>query len=150
MEALLQMAGLKNLSTAELQRELDRRERGADKLLAKREKLMAQVEEIDAELAALGSMATGGSSRKGRRGRPARSATSTPKRRRAKNDISLPDAIAAAMDVRAVVSPQEAARLVKANGFKTTSKNFNMMVSNALAKDKRFKRLSRGQYERIA
>ena len=37
-----------------------------------------------------------------------------------------------------------------ANGFKTTSSRFNMMVSNTLAKDPRFKRVSRGQYERVS
>ncbi len=59
------------------------------------------------------------------------------------------DAIVAAMEVGAVVSPKEAAELVLTNGFQTTSKNFNMMVSNALAKDKRSKRQGPGQYERI-
>ena len=63
--------------------------------------------------------------------------------------MSLPEALVQACEVGAVVSPSEAAQLVQANGFKTTSKNFNMMVSNALAKDKRFKRIGRGQYERI-
>ena len=71
-------------------------------------------------------------------------------RRRARNDISLGDALAGAMEVRAVVSPAEAAELVRSNGYKTNARNFAMMVSNTLAKDKRFKRISRGQYERVA
>ena len=53
------------------------------------------------------------------------------------------------MDVRAVVSPKEAGALVLSNGYNTTSKTFNMMVSNALATDTRFKRIGRGQYERV-
>jgi len=133
-----------NLSTADLRRELDRRERGADKLLAKRDKLAKEIADVEAELAKLGAK-TG---RQGKRGRPTRSTSAGP-RRRAKNDVTLPDAIAQAMEVRAVISPKEAAQLVKKNGFQTNSKNFNMMISNALAKDARFKRVGRGQYERV-
>lgn len=135
---------LKSLSTAELLKELDRREKGAGKLEAQREKLLTEVGKIDAQLALLGVAAD----RPGKTGRPATVAPSG-KRTRARNAINLPDAIAMAMEIGAVVSPAEASDLVISNGFKTTSQRFNMMVSNALAKDKRFKRLSRGQYERI-
>jgi len=138
---------LKSLSTADLQKELERREKGAHKLEARRKKLLKELDAIEAELAHLGL----GVAKRGRRsGAAAASVAVGGKRRRAKNEMSLPDAICAAMEVRAVVSPKEAAELVRANGFKTTSKNFNMMVSNALAKDKRFKRIGRGQYERIS
>ena len=65
-------------------------------------------------------------------------------------EITLSDAMAMAVEVRATVTPTEVAQLVQANGYRSTSKNFAMMVANALAKDKRFRRLSRGQYERIA
>jgi len=138
---------LKSLSTSELRRELERREKNASKLQAKRDKLLQELNALDAELASLGGARgrSRGRSSTGRAG-PRASATG---RRRARNEMSLPDAIAHAMEVRAVVSPQEAAELVKKNGFKTTSKNFNMMVSNALSKDKRFRRVARGQYERI-
>ena len=64
--------------------------------------------------------------------------------------MTLGDALAHSMDIRAQVSPAEASQLVVANGYKTTSKHFNMMVSNTLAKDPRFKRVSRGQYERVS
>lgn len=130
---------LKSLSTAELQRELQRREKNAGKLLARREALVKELEAVEQEL----SFYEGSNDRRS-------SAGVNPVRRRAKNSMTLPDAICGAMEVRAVVSPKEAAELVRANGFKTTSKNFNMMVSNALAKDERFKRVGRGQYERIA
>lgn len=140
------MKQLSKLSTAELQRELARREKSVSKLYARRDGLMTQLREVEAEISALGGTAAprsvggggggGGARRGGGRGR-------------ARNEVSLPDAIAQAMEVGAQVSPKEAAGLVLANGYKTTSANFNMMVSNALAKDKRFKRLGRGQYERI-
>lgn len=133
---------LKKIDTAELQRELSRRSRNAEKLMAKRNRLAAELAEIDAELKALGQTPAPVRST-GRRG----GATG---RTRAKNDMPLADAIAAAMEVRAEVTPKEAAELVKSNGYQTTSKNFGMMVSNALAKDKRFKRISRGLYQRIA
>jgi hypothetical protein len=136
---------LKSLSTADLQRELERRQRGGDRLLAKRNKVLAQLAEIDKELAALGLSAGKLPSAPGR---SAASGTGS-KRRRAKNDMSLPDALVQACEIGAVVSPAEASDLVLANGFKTTSSRFNMMVSNALAKDKRFKRIGRGQYERV-
>lgn len=129
---------LKNMTTADLRRELERRTRNVGKLQRRRDKLVAEIAEIDAELAALGEAGND----------PAPAAAAGP-RRRARNAVSLPDAISAAMEIGAVVSPKEAADLVQANGYKTTSANFNMMVSNALAKDKRFKRLGRGQYERI-
>lgn len=133
---------LSRISTAQLQAELKRREKDVSKLEAKRAKLLAQLAVLDKEIAGLGGSAGGG------RGAGRRASTGTG-RKRAKNAMSLPDAIVAAMEVGAVVSPKEAAELVLTNGFQTTSKNFNMMVSNALAKDKRFKRQGRGQYERI-
>ncbi|RKY20353.1 MAG: hypothetical protein DRQ55_07915 [Planctomycetota bacterium] len=137
---------LKSLSTTELMRELERRQRGADRLLAKRDKVLAELANIDRELGALGL--SGDSKRSGAAatGAPPRAAGG--KRRRAKNAMSLPDALVQACEVGAVVSPAEASELVLANGFKTTSARFNMMVSNALAKDGRFKRIGRGQYER--
>ncbi len=139
---------LSSLTTAELQKELDRRQKGAQKLMARREKLLTELSDIDQELSFLGiaGQASAGDSAAKRRG-PVPGATTG--RRRAKNAMSLPDAICSAMEVRAVVSPKEAGELVRANGFQTTSQNFNMMVSNALAKDPRFNRVGRGQYERI-
>ncbi len=135
---------LKNLTVADLHKELARRERGAAKLQTKRARLAAEIAELDKELNALGVApgkpvaATGGS----------RGGTATP-RTRAKNEMSLPDAIADAMEVRSQITPKEAADLVKANGYKTNSKTFGVQVANALSKDVRFKRVERGVYERV-
>lgn len=143
---------LKSLSTADLQRELERRQRGADRLLQRRAKLLEELAAIDAELGELGMAPAGGMPGRARGKAKAGAATSaaprTGKRTRARNDVSLPDALVQACEIGAVVSPAEASELVLANGFKTTSQRFNMMVSNALAKDKRFRRIGRGQYER--
>jgi uncharacterized protein YaaQ len=133
---------LKSLDTTALKAELQRRERNAKTLVKKRNKLARQLANVESELAALG--ATGGAARSGR----GTTLAGTP-RKRAKNDVSLADALAQSMEVRAVVTPAEAASLVKDNGYKSTSQHFGMMVSNALTKDKRFKRIARGQYERI-
>ncbi len=134
---------LKAIDTQTLAAELRRREKSQKKLLNKRTRLLKELAEVEAELAAFGSLPSAG-----RSVAVGRTATGTP-RRRAQNDVTLGDALAQAMEIRAIVTPSEAAKLVMANGYKTTSKNFAMMVSNTLAKDKRFKRISRGQYERI-
>ncbi len=135
---------LKKIDTTELQRELERRSRSATKLLAKRDRLAAELAELDNELRALGQTVPSA-----RGGAPSTRLPGAP-RTRARNDMPLADAIAAAMEVRAEVTPKEAAELVMSNGYQTTSKNFGMMVSNALAKDKRFKRVSRGLYQRVS
>ena len=131
---------LKNLSTVDLQKELERRQKSGRKLESRRAKLVQEIAEIDAELGALG-IAPGAAPAAGRR--------SGGKRTRAKNAVSLPDAIASAMDIGAEASPSEMSALVQKNGYKTTAANFNMMVSNAMAKDERFKRLGRGLYKRV-
>jgi hypothetical protein len=133
---------LKNLSTVDLQKELERRQKSGRKLESRRAKLAAELAQLDGELAALG-IKPGAAPAAGRRGRGAKG------RSRAKNAVSLPDAIASAMDIGAEASPSEMAVLVQKNGYKTTAANFNMMVSNAMAKDERFKRLGRGLYKRV-
>src|SRR5262245_9014941 len=136
---------LKSVSTAELRRELARREKGARSLSARRDKLAQKLARLESELADLGLSA----------GRPApRRAGRPPKagrgggRRRARNSVSLPDAIAKVVRVGATVSPADVASRVRKSGYKSTSAHFGMMVSNALSKDSRFKRVSRGQYSR--
>ena len=139
------------LSTDALHAEIARREKDAKKLNTQRDQLLNHVEKIDNKLALLerGSRRRlGRTTRRGTSRRTTRGTTGT--RRRSRNKVPLPDAIAGAMDKGAVVSPKEAAALVKANGYKTTSKTFNVSVSQTLAKDKRFKRVGRGQYERVA
>ncbi len=145
---------IRRLTTAALHAELARREKEAKKLRTQREKLASQLETLDAKLSTLEEGGARGPGRPPGKGRGKSKSTGAKQRtggtrKRARNDVSLPEAIAQAMEKGAVVSPKEAAAIVKKNGFKTTSKNFNMMVSNALAKDTRFKRLGRGQYKRV-
>jgi len=129
---------LSRVSTTHLQAEIQRREHSLEALQRKRERLADELAEVESELGQLGAAP-----------QPQAGAEESGGRERARNQIALGDALALAMEVRAVVTPAEAADLVKANGYQSTSKNFNMIVSNALAKDPRFRRIARGQYERI-
>ncbi|HTE04921.1 MAG TPA: hypothetical protein VK824_01910 [Planctomycetota bacterium] len=168
---------LKTISTSDLQAELLRREKSVRELEHRAERLRRELSEIDSELAQLGAPAATAPARRramsgsgsgvsfagsGEGGSSAGSgggwaggeeggtqAEPRQKRARAKNAVSLADALAQCMEVRAVVTPAEAAEMVLRNGYTSTSKNLGMMVSNALARDTRFKRVSRGQYERI-
>ncbi len=156
---------VRKMSTSALKAEIARREKGAGKLRRERDKVAAQLDKIDAKLAELedGGARRGpgrpkkattngrrGKKKTGRRKATGRKATGKKTgRRRAKNDMSLAEAIVQAVEKGAVVSPKEASALVKANGYKSSSPNFGMMVANSLAKDKRFKRKGRGEYERV-
>ena len=131
----------KTLTTADLAAELARRQRGAAKLQAHRSKLMAELTGIDSELHALGML-------DGKRGTP-KASTTRRTGKRPKNEMNLGDAIAKAAKLGAVLTPAEATDLVLASGYKSTSKSFRVAVSTKLAQDKRFKRVGRGQYERV-
>ncbi len=146
---------LKSVSTAELRRELARREKGARKLSARRAVLARKLAALDAELSDLGQVPgrrrgrpPGGGKRpgKGRRGKGRRGRTG---RKRARNAVSLPDVLAKVVKMGATVSPAAVAGKVRKAGYKSTAAHFGMMVSNALSKDSRFKRVSRGQYQRV-
>ncbi len=145
---------LKDVAVSDLRRELARRESGATKLQATRAAISKQLAALEAELADLGMDAA--PARRGRKpGRP-KGSTNKPGKvgrpkgsngKRAKNSMSLVDAILKGVPTGKTVSPAEAAVAAKKVGYKTTSPNFGMMVANALSKDSRFKRLGRGQYQ---
>jgi hypothetical protein len=129
---------LKTISTAELQAELARRQKSARGLADKRVRVARELQAVEAELALLCGR------------KPAPVALEPPTRGpRAHNAMTLPEALAAAVKPGEVVSPQEAAARVKAAGFESGARTFGMMVATALAKDKRFRRQSRGRYERL-
>jgi hypothetical protein len=129
---------LKTISTAELQAELARRQRSARGLAEKRARIAHELQTVEAELALLC----------GRKPVPVAAAPSA-RGARAHNALTLPEALAAAVKPGQVVSPQEAAARVRAAGFESGARTFGMMVATALAKDKRFRRQSRGRYERL-
>jgi hypothetical protein len=140
---------LKSLSTAVIRREIERRERSAIKVAARRAKLAKQLASLDAELADLGVNGAPrrgrppGSKNKRRRGRK-------PGQKQPMNKQNLSDALASAIRAGAVVSPADAAKAVKARGYKTGAAEFGKAVSRTLATHKGFKRKGRGQYVRRA
>ena len=127
---------LNTISTADLTAELARRQKGAAKLEERRAKLLAELTGIENELRGLGMLD----------GKPTRARG---KDTRPKNAVSLPAALADAAEVGAVLTPAEAAELVIANGYVTAGKRFGVQVATALAKHEGFKRVGRGQYERV-
>lgn len=153
---------ISQLTTDEIVAELDRRERRTRQLLSRQEALRTELAGLEQQLSDIGdslpeleaaarALPAGRAPRAG--AEAAEPAAPRPRRRsgpRARNALSLADAIAAAVEVRAQITPAEAAELVRSNGYVTNASKFTMTVANALAKDTRFRRLARGIYERIA
>ncbi|TVQ62074.1 MAG: hypothetical protein EA378_06315 [Phycisphaerales bacterium] len=125
-------AGLAGIDTAELAAELRRREASLGKIERKREKLLAQLEEVEAELAEAGALlgAAGG----------------VPSgRKRHRNDSSLEDALVDLLN-NTVMSVTDATEAVQRAGYRTTSPNFRTIVNQTLIKSNKFKKVARGQY----
>jgi hypothetical protein len=137
---------LSKLSLADLRRELDRRERERQGLVAKRDKLAAELADLDAQILRLEG---NGGAAADRAERPARQRAPKLALPRPKNSLSLPDAIALEAEPGQVVSPAEIAKRVLASGYQTNASKFAMVVANALNKHKGFRRIGRGRYERV-
>lgn len=120
-----------SVSVAELEAELGKRQREVSKLLAKRERLVEQIEEIDNEVAGLGGPGIAGF-KPGLRKRP-------------KNEMNLVDALATVLDGQ-TMSVTEVAEAVQQAGYKTTSSSFRTIVNQTLINSNKFKRVSRGKY----
>jgi hypothetical protein len=143
----------RRMSVADLRRELARRERGATKLLKRRDALQRRLDPILAQLADLGI--DDAPKRRGRPpgrrgpGRPKGSKNrKTDRPKRMKNSMSLLEAILKGVRSGSTVSPAQAAAAAKKAGYRSASPNFGMMVANTLAKAKEFKRVGRGRYVR--
>lgn len=128
-------ASIGKMSVAALQAEIARRQRAVSGLVRERNKLVGKLNRIDAAIRAAGG-STGG-------GRVA----SISGRRRAKNKMSLAEALHALLKGK-TMSVTEAAEKVQEAGYKTTSpKNFRTMVNQTLINhNTMFKRVGRGQY----
>ncbi len=153
-------ASLRAVPTSELQAELERRSHDLDKLEARREALMEQVDEVEAEIstisAALGKGAArgrGGRRRRpgrpaGKAGRPARKAGARRApggRKRARNAESLEVALAKVLKGK-TMGVSEAADAVRKAGYKTTSPNFRTIVNQTLLRSELIKKTGRGAY----
>ena len=121
---------LSSLSLDALQTELARRQRQIGTLERKRDRLASQLEEVEQELAELGAL--GGVTVDGVRKRP-------------KNDASLADSLAKVLKSK-TMSVTEVADAVRQAGYRTSAENFRTIVNQTLIKDKRFKKVARGQY----
>lgn len=120
---------LGEMSLADLQAELNRREKGIRKLERRREKLLAELAGIDADLAAVGALSAAGGVR-----------------RRPRNEMNLVDSLAAVLDGK-TMSVTEVTGEVQKAGYLTTAANFRTIVNQALIREnKRFKKVSRGRY----
>ncbi len=128
------MAKSKNLaeiSTTELQSEIRRRERELKALHKRRERIARQLEEIDAEI--------------GMHGGDLSKLASSGGRKRPRNESNLADALADVLRDQ-TMSVTQLTTAVQEAGYRTTSPNFRTIVNQTLLKDKRFKRVARGQY----
>jgi hypothetical protein len=122
------------MSVAALQAEIARRQRAVSGLVRERNKLMGKLNRIDAAIRAAGGTVGG-------------RIASISGRRRAKNKMSLAEALHALLKGK-TMSVTEAAAKVQEAGYKTTSpKNFRTMVNQTLINHNTlFKRVGRGQY----
>lgn len=125
---------LSRMTLTDIRRELARRQRYVATLERRRQRLLDRIAEIDEQI-----RANGGSNGLGR---------SLGKRSRARNEVSLIDALAQTLKGK-TMSVTEAAEAVQRDGYKTTSPNFRTMVNAALLNKKRFKRVARGQYTAV-
>jgi len=118
-----------SMSTAELQAELQRRERNVRRLERRREKLIADLGEVEQALAAEGALSASGGIR-----------------RRPRNEKSLVDSLADVLKGKEM-SVTEVTQAVQEAGYMTTAANFRTIVNQALIREnKRFKKVSRGRY----
>jgi hypothetical protein len=118
------------MTTAALQQEIQRRQRLLPKLIVQRDALNREI----AELQGLSEQAK------------LQAAPKKARRRRAKNKVSLADALAQFMKGKAKVTVGEAMAGVLSAGYKTKSKAFRQVVNKTLLEDKRFKNVGRGEF----
>jgi hypothetical protein len=141
-------AGLSGLSSSALEAELARRRGERTRLEKEHLGLTRRLAEIERVLSGFGGRvrraAKRGAAAARQRVGKARRASKTG-RRRPRNTMTLNDALVKILSGKQM-GPTEAAAAVRSAGYKTTSPNFRTIVSQALARDKRIKKLRRGKY----
>ena len=117
------------VSMEELQAEMARRSKAVGRLERRRNRLIAEIGEIDKELASFGALSASGGVR-----------------RRPRNDLNLVDTLAKVLKNK-TMSVTDAAQAARDAGYMTTAANFRTIVNQALIREKKvFKKVSRGQY----
>ncbi len=124
---------LASLSVSDIHREIARHERGGQTMLRKRARLAAKLDALDAQIAALGLSGS------------VRGRGSLPDGKHYKNEMTLVEALAKALNGK-TLSVAEAMEAVQKVGYRSTAKNFGMIVNLALIDSEKFKRVERGQY----
>jgi len=124
---------LEAMATADLRAELRRRESTLRKLENRREKLAAQLAEVEGEIRSMGGTADIGVTARGQ------------VRRRPRNEANLADSLVELLNGKTMSVTDAAEKVVEA-GYRTTAANFRTIVNQTLLRDKRFKKVSRGQY----
>lgn len=119
----------------EMMAEIKRRNRMLAKLNRKRTALLKKLAALDAEIAEHG----------GKPGSTARVGTVS-SGKRARNKMSLPDAMASVMSKDKPMTASDIEAAVVKNGYVSNSSTFKTIIFQALGKDKRFKKAARGQY----
>lgn len=124
---------LAKLSVDEMLAEIKRRTSLIKQLNRKRAVLLTKLADVEAEIRERGGEVKAVKASRAGGKRP-------------KNTESLPDAMAKVMSKEKTMSVAQIEAAVTKAGYRSTSKTFGTIIFQALAKDKRFKKASRGQY----
>jgi hypothetical protein len=124
-------SNLASLSFTDLQAELRRREKGSSTLLRKRERLLAKLHALDAQIGQLGVRVNGNGAVGGRT--------------RPRNEMNLVDALAKVLDGKSM-SVTDVSEAVQKAGYQTTSPSFRTIVNQTLINSGKFKRVECGVY----
>lgn len=130
-------SALAKMTIGQLQAEVVRRQKNLSRLRKKRAGLVKQLDGIAKEIAE----AIGKARKKQVKKVPAKR-----KVKRAKNKMSLVEALAGVLKGKSGVAITEAVAGVLAAGYKSTSKEFKLIVNQTLSKSPKFRKVARGVY----
>ncbi len=127
------ISALKNISTDLMLAEIKRRNRLVKKLNVQRAHLLQRISSVEAAIKAEGGEIKSAAMM-------ARSA------KRPRNAAPLVEMLAKVMHKEKSMSVNQIAEAVTLAGYRSTSSTFKTIIFQTLGKDKRFKKVSRGQY----
>lgn len=127
-------SALADISIKDLQKEISRRGSRATSLERKRDKMMAKIDAMNAQIRQHGGSRGGGAAGGGRGGRG-----------RARNASNLVESLQKVLTDK-TMSVSDVTEAVQKAGYSTTSPNFRTIVNQALISSGKFKRMGRGQY----
>lgn len=131
MPKTMSNGSLRTYSSAQLQKELARRQDKLRDLQREHQKIIASAQNLQAQIERLGGAGV--------------AVAGVGLRKRPRNAMSLRDALVTALKGK-TLTVEQAADAVRKAGYKSNAANFRIMVNLALIKDNRIKRVARGQY----